>query len=104
MQQRKRCLLGWAWVGWFVASLAGLYQFLLQTSPSGMIPELETAFHLNAFGVSVLASSFFYTYLLCQIPAGILIDYLRPRRTLFFCLWCIAGICVLLATATPLWV
>lgn len=103
MQQRKR-LLGWAWIGWFVASLAGLYQFLLQTSPSVMIPELESAFHLTSFGVSVLASSFFYTYLLCQIPAGILIDYFRPRRTLFFCLWCIAIICVLFATASHLWV
>lgn len=88
------------WLGWFVASLAGLYQFVLQTSSSVMIADLGSAFSLNSFGVSLLSSSFFYTYLICQIPAGILIDYFKPRRTVFICQAILAIACVLFATST----
>ena len=45
-----------------------------------MIPCLEQAFNINALDVSLLSSSFFYTYLLLQIPAGILVDWLGPRQ------------------------
>lgn len=88
------------WLGWFVASLAGLFQFLLQTSSSVMINDLETAFSLNSFGVSLLSSSFFYTYLICQIPAGILIDYFKPRRTIVICQAILALACVVFASST----
>jgi MFS family permease len=91
------------WLGWFVASLAGLYQFLLQTSTSVMIPDLEHAFGLDALGVSILSSSFFYTYLICQIPAGILIDYFRPRRTITICQITITIACVLFAMSSSVW-
>ncbi len=70
---------------WLVCGLAAtyvLYQFLLQASTSVMIPYLEQAFNINALDVSLLSSSFFYTYLLLQIPAGILVDWLGPRQVL----------------------
>lgn len=91
------------WLGWFVASLAGLYQFVLQTSSSVMINDLGNAFSLNSFGVSLLSSSFFYTYLICQIPAGILIDYFKPRRTIFICQAILAIACISFATSTTVW-
>lgn len=91
------------WLGWFVACCAGLYQFLLQTSSSVMIADLEKAFSLNSFGVSLLSSSYFYTYLICQIPAGILIDYFKPRRTIFICQLLLAIFCYLFANSTNVW-
>lgn len=92
------------WLGWLVACTAGLFQFLLQTSSSVMIMDLEKAFSLNSFGVSLLSSSYFYTYLICQIPAGMIIDAFKPRRTLFICQLLLAIFCYVFATADTLWV
>ncbi len=93
----------WPWLGWFVASFAGMYQFLLQTSTSVMISGLEQAFGLDSFGVSVLSSSFFYTYLISQIPAGMLLDYFRPRRTIALCQLIITFACIFFAMSTHVW-
>lgn len=79
-----------SWLVWGIGGFFVFFQFLLQTSPSVMIPSLERAFQINELGVSLLSSSFFYTYLILQIPAGMLIDRLRPRRTLTLCLLFIA--------------
>jgi MFS family permease len=91
------------WFGWFIACSAGLYQFLLQTSSSVMISDLEKSFSLDSFGVSLLSSSFFYTYLICQIPAGILIDRFKPRRTIFICQFLLSLFCFMFAVSTHVW-
>lgn len=73
-----------AFIAWLLASFFLLYQFLLQTSPSVMVPQLATSFDTNSFGVSLLSSSFFYTYIVLQIPMGLLIDRvnIRPAVTI----------------------
>lgn len=91
------------WLGWFIACCAGLYQFLLQTSTSVMISGLETTFSLNSLGVSLLSSSFFYTYLLCQIPAGMLVDYFKPRRMMVVCQLLLAVFCYSFANSPNVW-
>lgn len=70
------------WFGWGLSSLFVLFQFLLQTSTSVMIHDLEKAFSIDVLGVSLLASSFFYTYLVLQIPAGMIVDRFGVRMTL----------------------
>lgn len=72
----------YSWIVWAFGSLFLLYQFLLQTSGSVMIPSLEQAFHINAAGVGLLSSSYFYTYLVMQVPAGFLVDRFGARRLL----------------------
>jgi MFS family permease len=104
MRVRLRQTSWWVWLGWLIATLAGLYQFLLQISPGVMIPELSQSFHLDELGVSLLSSSFFYTYILCQIPAGILIDYFKARRVLTIFLTLMAIVCVTFSQAQSLWV
>jgi MFS family permease len=74
------------WFVWGVSSLFVTYQMLLQTAPSVMIGDLQSAFSINTFGVSLLSSSFFYTYLLLQIPAGMMVDRVHPRYCLTLCL------------------
>lgn len=70
---------------WSIAGLFVLFQFLLQTSSSVMIHDLEKAFNIDVVGVSLLSSSFFYTYLLLQIPAGMAVEYFGARLTLTVC-------------------
>ncbi|OGT63558.1 MAG: hypothetical protein A3E85_04585 [Gammaproteobacteria bacterium RIFCSPHIGHO2_12_FULL_45_12] len=91
------------WLGWLVAGIASLFQALLQTSPSVMIPGLSKAFAISSFGVSLLSSSFFYTYLFCQIPAGILIDRFEPRRILMASQISLALLCLLFSITTSPW-
>jgi MFS family permease len=92
------------WLGWLVASATGLFQFLLQTSSSVMISDLERDFSINAFGVSLLSSSYFFTYLIFQIPAGIWIDYFKPRRTLFVAQLLLGLFFFIFSQSTNLWV
>ena len=70
---------------WGVSSLFVTFQMLLQTSPSVMIADLQQAFSIDTLGVSLLSTSFFYTYVLLQIPAGMLIDRVHPRYCLAAC-------------------
>lgn len=90
------------WMVWGVASLFVTFQMLLQTSPSVMIEDLQQAFEINAFGVSLLSSSFFYTYVLFQIPAGMLIDRVQPRYCIMVCLIGIAAVTIMFASAHTL--
>lgn len=70
------------WLIAIVGSTFLAYQLLLQTSISVMIPALERSFATNAAGVGILSSSFFYTYLILQVPGGLLIDRMGPRKVL----------------------
>ena len=59
---------------WIICSFFMFYQFLLQSSPSVMIQPLSKDLNTTSLGVSWLSSAFFYTYVLLQIPAGMLVD------------------------------
>ncbi len=69
-------------LAWVISSFLVLFQVSLQTSTSVMIHDLQKAFSVDVLGVSILASSYFYTYLFLQIPAGIIIDRYGVRLTL----------------------
>jgi MFS family permease len=87
------------WMVWGVSCLFVTFQMLLQTAPSVMITDLQNAFAINTFDVSLLSSSFYYTYLLLQIPAGMLVDRIQPRYCLTFCLLGIVATCAVFASA-----
>lgn len=70
------------WVVWSLAASFSLYVYLSQIWPSVMIPDLSQAFHLDAAGIGLLSSAFFYSYLPMQIPAGMMMDKFGPRRVL----------------------
>ena len=72
------------WLVWISAALFVSYQFLLQASTSVMIPGLMHSFRLSVSDVGVLSASFFYPYVLLQIPAGLLVDRLGVRKPLIF--------------------
>jgi MFS family permease len=45
-------------------------------------PDLIQAFDLNAERLGVLSSAFFYTFALFQIPMGVLLDRIAPRKVI----------------------
>ncbi len=68
-----------------VCGVAGLYvffQMVLQTFPSVMREGLVVDFSLNESGFGGLSSSFYYPYVLLQVPAGILVARFGPRAVL----------------------
>ena len=87
LSQRKQ-MTGrlYPWMVWGISSLFVTFQMLLQTSPSVMIADLQQAFSIDTLGVSLLSTSFFYPYVLLQIPAGMVIDRVHPRYCLSICL------------------
>jgi len=72
--------VGFCEVAGGLAAILGLFTFLLQGAPSVMIPQLMTTYGIDVIQIGVLTSSFFYTYILMQVPAGMLVDLWGPRR------------------------
>src|SRR3990167_4222248 len=71
-----------AWGMWGVAVTFVLFQFGLQLSSGQIVDGLMQSFALTAFGGGVLASVYYYIYVLLQAPAGFLIDRYGVRRLL----------------------
>lgn len=69
-------------LGFFIYCLATLfliYEMALQVSPSVMTHQLMAAYKIDARGLGILASFYFYSYTLMQIPVGVLYDRYGPR-------------------------
>ena len=64
------------------AALFVFFQMVLQTFPSVMREGLVVDLSLNEAGFGGLSSSFYYPYILLQIPAGILVSRFGPRSVL----------------------
>lgn len=73
------------------------YQFLLQVMPNVMIDPLRASLNASTLGVSVLSSAYFYTYIVLQIPAGIMVDRLNIRHVYTISLSLLALTCVAFA-------
>lgn len=70
------------WVVWGVAALFYAFQFVLRVSPSFMADELMSAFKVEACALGALISCYYIAYCIVQIPIGMLLDKLKPRRTI----------------------
>lgn len=71
-----------AWFMWGVAIIFLLLQFILQGSVSGMAPFLAKDFNTDVAAIGLVSSSYFWTYLLLQMPGGMMVDRLGPKRIL----------------------
>jgi len=69
-----------AWIIWLLSALFIFYKYALEVSPSIMANELMRAFSLTGAQMGNLAATYYYAYMLMQIPAGLLIDRWGPRR------------------------
>ena len=81
-RKARRARMRTAWSVWCVAMVFVLFQFFLQLSSGEVINGLIKSFTLTAFTGGILASSYYYVYVLLQIPAGLLLDRYGPRGLL----------------------
>lgn len=56
--------------------------FFHRFAPAGVAGDLAAAFQTSAASLGVLAATYFYVYTLMQVPTGVLVDTLGPRRIL----------------------
>lgn len=91
------------WVIWLIVSVFSLFQFFLQVATNMMAFRLAADFHLTDTGLGLLSSAFFYTYVITQIPAGLLLDRFNVRKVLMTAvLLCGVG-CVGFALSQHFW-
>lgn len=67
---------------WLIGVSFAVLQFVSQLSMAHMALPLMQHFDLNAVQISYFSSSFFYTFLLMQLPAGLLFDKFGPKPVL----------------------
>ncbi|WP_051329334.1 MFS transporter [Geminicoccus roseus] len=67
---------------WGLGALFYGFGFFHRVAPSVMVPELMRDFAVPAAGLGVLAAAYFWAYAAVQIPVGVLVDRLGPRRLL----------------------
>jgi predicted MFS family arabinose efflux permease len=76
-EQKHRRLLA---LGIVVAAYA--LSFFQRFAPAGIAQDLAASFQTSAASLGVLAATYFYVYTIMQVPTGILVDTLGPRRIL----------------------
>ncbi len=76
--QKRRRLIALA-----VVVAAYVLSFFQRFAPAGIAQDLAASFQTSAASLGVLAATYFYVYTLMQVPTGILVDTLGPRRILF---------------------
>jgi MFS family permease len=69
-------------IAWLITAVYYFFQYSLRSAPSVMMPELGTAFGLNAMAVASLAGLFYYGYSPFSLVAGVGLDRLGPRRVI----------------------
>jgi MFS family permease len=69
-----------SWVIWLLSALFMFYKYALEVSPSVMTSTLMSTFKISGTALGNLAACYFYAYLLLQIPAGLLLDKIGPRK------------------------
>ncbi|MFN7710268.1 MAG: MFS transporter [Holosporales bacterium] len=98
---RKRLKKGFTM--WLCAALFYGFQFIIRVSPSVMADDLMAALSLDACFLGTLASFYYYGYSFMQIPAGVLLDLIGPRRPLALaCFLCAIGCFMFASGASPI--
>lgn len=91
------------WIVWGLGSAFVFYKYVLEVSPSIMAHELMRDFSLSGTALGNLAACYFYAYLAMQLPVGILLDRLGPRRLITAAIIVCAGASLLFSQATTIW-
>lgn len=70
------------WIMWALATIFYCYEFMLQVSPNVMKEDLMADFALTGTTFGTLVAFTTLAYMSMQIPAGVMLDRLGPRRLL----------------------
>lgn len=69
------------WVVFWVLACQYLVVYFHRVCPAVVAPELVKAFHISGTSLGILASGYFYSYAVMQIPVGLLSDSWGTRKT-----------------------
>src|SRR3984885_7204427 len=61
-------------VAWGAALIFYFLEYVVRSAPAVMIPELTTAFSVDAVGVSAIIGAYYYTYSITSLAAGAALD------------------------------
>lgn len=87
------------WIIWSIVGIYYLFEIILRVLPSTMRAEFTQAFQINATQFGFFTSLYYASYVLMQIPAGLIVDRFSIRKTLFVaCVMCISGLVIVHAT------
>lgn len=75
LKRRRTLALG-------ITVAAFILSFFQRFAPAGIAQDLTAAFETSAASLGVLAATYFYVYTVMQVPTGIMVDTLGPRRVL----------------------
>lgn len=67
---------------WLLGTLFYSYEFFQRAVPSDLATDLMKYFSVQAAGLSIIASSYYWAYVAMQLPAGVLVDRYGPKRLL----------------------
>lgn len=90
------------WLVWGVAALFYCYGFFQRVAPSVMVEELMREFAATATILGNLTAFYFYAYASMQLPFGVMLDHIGPRRMLTGACLAVALGSLLFATADAL--
>jgi sugar phosphate permease len=68
------------WTAFVIVGLAYMLSFFHRFAPAAISADLQQTFHASGAALGGLAATYFYVYMVMQIPTGILADTLGPRR------------------------
>lgn len=76
---QSRQLMRLRWTAFVIVGLAYVLSFFHRFAPAAISSDLLQTFHASGAELGGLAATYFYVYMLMQIPTGILADTLGPR-------------------------
>jgi sugar phosphate permease len=77
---QTRQLFRLRWTAFIIVGLAYVLSFFHRFAPAAISSDLQQTFHASAAELGGLAATYFYVYMVMQIPTGILVDTMGPRR------------------------
>jgi predicted MFS family arabinose efflux permease len=90
-----RRILWKAWFFWIMGAVFYLYEMILRASPGVMANDLRQDFGITPQTLGFLSSMYYWAYTPLQIPCGLILDKVGPRKL-------IAGSCILCALSCGL--
>ena len=85
------------WIAWGLLNLFCIFQFMLQGSVGIMAQSMRQDLNLDAAALGLISSSFYISYVLMQIPVGLIYDRVGIRKTVFYSSFLVALTCLLMA-------
>ncbi|CEK11923.1 MFS transporter [Legionella hackeliae] len=74
--------LGFAWIVWGLAAAFYFSDYMARVAPGVMHRSLQIDFGINEAGFGILTASFYFPYILMQIPVGLTVDRMSIRAIL----------------------